>query len=286
MPDAIEDAPWRPGTWDRLFAATAAFALVVLSLWPVPVTAAPSVPPSPGPSTPSSASAAPSAPASSGVPAPGPSMDLGLRLYQQQCASCHGQQGQGTQRGPTLAGVGAASVDFMLSTGRMPYQNQRQFMQHNASAFQADEIRALTDYVGSFGGGGPQIPQVRPGDAARGRSLYQEHCAACHSSTGSGGALTGGRIAPPLSQATPTQVGEAIRTGPYVMPQFPTTVLSDQDVNDIAGYVQVLQNEHGDLDRGGFSFGRIGPFTEGAIAWGIGILLLVLFARLLGSRSE
>jgi quinol---cytochrome-c reductase cytochrome c subunit len=48
----------------------------------------------------------------------------GKALFAVGCASCHGLNGQGQItapiQGPPLAGVGAAAVDFQVSTGRMP----------------------------------------------------------------------------------------------------------------------------------------------------------------------
>jgi ubiquinol-cytochrome c reductase cytochrome c subunit len=236
----------------------------------------------PAPSTPavppSSAAAPPAA-----VPPSGP----GAVLYQQSCASCHGQRGEGTQRGPAIAGVGAASVDFQLSTGRMPLARERYSDVHRSPAFSPPEIAALVQYVAGLPpGGGPPIPAVQGGDVKSGRELYLTHCSACHSSAGVGATLNNGRIAPSLMQATPTQIGEAIRTGPGLMPAFGPDVIPDRDVDSIAAYVDVLQNDRGDLDRGGFSLARLGPFPEGAIAWVFGLGLLVLLARALGSRAK
>lgn len=265
--------------------ATAGEAAPSPSTRPSPsVSGAPGVSPSPGPSTSTDSATSPSP--STSPDSPVPATDLGTQLYRQHCASCHGPQGRGTPLGQSLVGVGAASTDFMLSTGRMPYKDQRSFLLHSPSRFAPHEIRAIVEYVDTFGGNGPPIPQVGPGSPVQGQRLFQQYCSACHSATGQGGALTGGRIAPSLSQATPVQVAEAIRTGPYVMPLFPESVLSTKDVDDIAAYVDVLQDERGELDRGGLSFGRVGPFTEGAIGWIGGVLVLVLFARLLGSRNE
>jgi ubiquinol-cytochrome c reductase cytochrome c subunit len=70
------------------------------------------------------------------------------------------------------------------------------------------------------------------------------------------------------------------------MPQFPPQVLSDTDVDDIAGYVAVLQDDHGNLDRGGWSLGRLGPFPEGAVAWVLGLAALAFLARRLGKRAR
>src|SRR5256885_4005550 len=44
----------------------------------------------------------------------------GKNLFQANCSSCHGLEAQGTSQAPSLIGTGAASVDFQMSTGRMP----------------------------------------------------------------------------------------------------------------------------------------------------------------------
>ena len=38
---------------------------------------------------------------------------LGERLYVASCSSCHGLDASGTENGPSLLGVGPASVDFI-----------------------------------------------------------------------------------------------------------------------------------------------------------------------------
>jgi quinol---cytochrome-c reductase cytochrome c subunit len=226
-----------------------------------------------------------SAPEPSPTASPG-TQDRGRQLFQQSCASCHGPAGQGTQRGPSLVGVGPASLDFQLSTGRMPLTSERYRPVHRKPAFSADDIRAIVEYASGFGAGGPRIPAVRPDNVQLGQTLYLDNCAACHSATGAGGALTNGDFAPDLSKATPTQVGEAIRVGPGLMPAYGETGLTGQEVGAIADYVRTLQGEHGRTDRGGLPLGRIGPVTEGLIGWGVGLLLLVLVVRWLGSRTR
>lgn len=249
--------PWR----GRLVAGAAVLALVAI---PAAVGAAPATPPQ--------------------VP-PAQATPDGAALYGQNCASCHGPRGQGTQLGPALVGSGPASVDFQLSTGRMPLRGNPYQPRHQQPVFSPAEIDAIVGYVAGFGGDGPQVPSVRPGEVDMGRTLYAAHCAACHSATGRGAALSNGLVAPDLWQATPTQVGEAIRVGPGIMPAFPDSVLTSGDVDAIAGYIQVLQNQPRDLDRGGASLDRVGPFMEGAIAWLVGLLALVVVIRWLGSRA-
>jgi quinol---cytochrome-c reductase cytochrome c subunit len=206
----------------------------------------------------------------------------GQTLYQQNCATCHGQGGQGTQRGPSLRGVGAASADFYLSTGRMPIADEQRNPGRSKPAFGRADIDALVAYVASLGGG-PPVPAVDPaaGRLAEGERLYQENCAACHSATGAGGALTSGQVAPSLAQATPVQVAEAIRVGPGAMPRFEPQALDDPQVDSIAAYVGRLQRGG---NRGGWDLGRIGPVTEGLVAWVLGLGLVLMVVRRLGKE--
>ena len=91
-----------------------------------------------------------------------------------------------------------------------------------------------------------------------------------------------GAIAPSLGPATPTQLAEAIRIGPYVMPRFSSGELSDSDVDSIARYVQSTNHPE---DRGGWGIGRIGPIPEGMVAWLLAIFALLLIVRLIGERA-
>ncbi|MEU2637693.1 cytochrome c, partial [Micromonospora fulviviridis] len=45
----------------------------------------------------------------------------GKALFDVSCVTCHGRNAQGVEgRGPSLIGVGSASVEFQVSSGRMP----------------------------------------------------------------------------------------------------------------------------------------------------------------------
>ena len=110
-------------------------------------------------------------------------------------------------------------------------------------------------YVGSLGG--PPIPEVNPsaGSIARGAELFGSSCAGCHSITGEGGVVVGG-FAPELHKASPTEVAEAVRVGPYLMPSFDRNQVSDQDLNSIARYVDEAVQQPD--DRGGWGSGTSG----------------------------
>jgi ubiquinol-cytochrome c reductase cytochrome c subunit len=163
----------------------------------------------------------------------------------------------------------------------MPLNDPHQQPVRNAPAFPPDQISDLVAYVASLGNG-PPIPTVLPGNVSDGNQMYSLNCAQCHNVAGAGGALGYGDIVPSLRHASPLDVVEAARTGPRPMPVFGPQTLSDQQVSDIASYVQYL---HHPDDRGGLGLGHVGPIPEGFVGWLIGMGALLLVARLIGTRG-
>jgi ubiquinol-cytochrome c reductase cytochrome c subunit len=197
---------------------------------------------------------------------------------------CHGSRGTGTANGPSLEGVGAAAIDYWVSTGRMPLaQNHHgQRIDRQKPKYSPAEIDALVAYVAQLTGGGPAIPHVAlDGDAGAGGVLYRLNCAACHSWAGTGGALQD-REAPNLFAATPTQIAEAVRIGPDAMPGFGQAALSDRQLNDVIAYIERL--DHPD-DRGGSPLWHAGPLAEGAVAIILGLGALLVATLLIGTRT-
>ena len=215
--------------------------------------------------------------------APASEIRNGRDLFQVACSSCHGIEGEGTRKGPTLIGVGAAAADFYLTTGRMPLDNPDEQAQRKRPAYSVLQIRQLVAYVASLGPG-PPVPAVawETGDLARGNQLYANNCASCHSSAGAGGALGHAVYAPRLGQATPTQVAEAVRIGPGPMPVFGRDVFSDDELAAIVRYVQYLRDP---ADPGGLGLGHLGPIPEGFVAWVVGLGLIVVAIRWIGTRD-
>jgi ubiquinol-cytochrome c reductase cytochrome c subunit len=219
-------------------------------------------------------------PSSQVPPAPtetDPQVTAGRQLFVTGCSSCHGGDGRGVAgRGPTLVGVGAATADFYLSTGRMPADRPVAQATRKRPAYSRPQIDQLVAFVASLAPG-PEIPRLDPatGDLALGNQLYSNNCAPCHSSAGAGGALGHAVVAPNLRQATPTQVAEAVRIGPGAMPVFGLDSLDDHQVASIVRYVQYLK--HPD-DRGGAGLGHLGPIPEGFLAWlgGLGAMLIAI----------
>jgi len=202
----------------------------------------------------------------------------GKNLFQANCSSCHGLEGQGTSQAPSLIGAGAAAVDFQMSTGRMPAKEVGAENERKPTAFTTQQIHDIAGFIASLGGG-PPIPDSQQvsaagADTALGSELFSANCAQCHGFAGAGGALTYGKDAPPLTQATPTEIYEAMLTGPEAMPVFSDGAISPQAKRDIIAYVTQTRVEP---NPGGFSLGRTGPVTEGLVIFfgGLGFLILI-----------
>jgi ubiquinol-cytochrome c reductase cytochrome c subunit len=210
----------------------------------------------------------------------------GQQLFNQNCSSCHGPNAEGTRTAPSLIGVGAASVDFQVSTGRMPATNPGAQIPRKKRVLNDEQTRQVAAYIASLGGG-PAVPsadQVDPAhaDSGVGGKLFRANCAQCHNFAGSGGALTGGKYAPSLDKATPTQIYEAMITGPQAMPVFNDTTLTPEDKRAIIAYVTQTRAEP---NPGGSGLGRVGPVAEGLAGWLVGIGLMVVAAMWITAKK-
>ena len=231
--------------------------------------------------------------------APPTPVQQGQHLYGQYCVACHGAGGSGIYKskaigggparsqdeqrglGPSLRGVGAIAADFYLRTGYMPLPRIGLQPRRSRVLFSEEQIEALTAYVASLGKG-PAIPKTHPerGNVSQGLRLFTDHCAGCHQAAAEGGYVTGA-VAPALTDATATQVAEAVRIGPYVMPRFSRAQISDSELDSIIAYVQYAKDPD---DRGGWAIGRIGPVPEGLVTWFLAAVALIVFCIVIGKR--
>jgi ubiquinol-cytochrome c reductase cytochrome c subunit len=212
----------------------------------------------------------------------------GRQLFLVGCAFCHGQNGEGirtqdgNQLGPTLAGVGAAAVDFQVGTGRMPMAQPGAQVPSKPVTYTQDEIDALGAYVASLGPG-PAVPdesdysidgltdEERQQAISRGGQIFLTNCTACHNFEGSGGAMPRGGYAPKIRGVEPRYIYEALLTGPQNMPNFANGNLSPDEKRDVIAYLGSLEEMP---NYGGFGLGGLGPVPEGMAAWLIGIGVL------------
>ena len=199
----------------------------------------------------------------------------GSKLFAANCATCHGMNLQGTSKGPSLIGVGAASVHFQVTTGRMPAAETGPQAEQKPAQFTSEQIKALYTYVASFAPG-PGIPDKQllggNGDAAKGRVLFATNCAMCHNVAGAGGALTAGKYAPALTGVSAQLVIEAMETGPQQMPVFSDSNISASDKANIVTYLKYLDKNP---SPGGLDLGNLGPVSEGLFLWIFGLGTIV-----------
>ncbi|MEV5352855.1 cytochrome c [Streptomyces sp. NPDC093516] len=216
-------------------------------------------------------------------------IEEGKKLYSVGCASCHGTGGQGTSDGPSLVGVGAASVDFQVGTGRMPAAtSQGPQVPKKKNIYTQAEIDQLAAYIASLGAG-PAVPtedQYSPegADIAKGGELFRTNCAQCHNFTGKGGALTHGKYAPSLEGVSQKHIYEAMQTGPQNMPSFPDTTLSEKNKKDIIAYLDAVNSEKTE-SPGGLELGGLGPVSEGLFGWIFGLGGLIAVAVWVAART-
>jgi ubiquinol-cytochrome c reductase cytochrome c subunit len=223
----------------------------------------------------------------------------GRELFLVGCASCHGTNAEGivtakgTQYGPSLVGVGAAAVDFQVGTGRMPMSQPGAQAPRKDPVYTDEEIEALAAFVASLGPG-PAIPDeeyynvedVDNEAVVRGGAFFRTNCTACHNFAGSGGALPGGKYAPPLVGVDPKHIYEAMLTGPQQMPVFSDHVLKPEEKRDVIAFLKSIEEAP---EPGGFAMGGLGPVSEGLYAWVVGIGACVGFAVWIaahGARSR
>jgi ubiquinol-cytochrome c reductase cytochrome c subunit len=215
--------------------------------------------------------------------------EQGRELYMRDCAWCHDSAGEGSIYGPPLEDSGPASTDFMLRTGRMPIEQPERDPPAGPAEYSPEEIEQITAYASTFGEG-PPIPEVQPdeGSLEQGAVLYQENCAACHSSTGIGAALTSGETAPGVRSSSATEIGEAVRVGGAGletgdMPRFDERTLTPDELDSLARYILVVLQAP--RDPGGLPLGHIGPVAEGFVAVFVLLPLMLLVIRWLGKKT-
>ena len=215
-------------------------------------------------------------------------IEEGKQIFLKGCSSCHGLNAEGAGIAPSLIGVGAASVDFQVATGRMPMADMSVQAMRKAPVYDEKEVEALAAYVASLAPG-PGIPgeenlnYERDGSTAEGGELFRTNCAMCHNFAGQGGALTRGKYAPTLMGVKPVHIYEAMITGPQSMPVFSDKTLTPEEKLSIIKWIKAAESEP---QLGGAALGRVGPVTEGLLVWTLGLGLLVGVAVWLAMKAR
>ena len=216
------------------------------------------------------------------------SIEEGKQIFLKGCSSCHGLNAEGGSIAPSLIGVGAASVDFQVGTGRMPMADMSTQAMRKPRVYNEEETAALAAYIASLAPG-PAVPgeselnYERDGNTAEGGELFRNNCAMCHNFAGQGGALTQGKYAPTLMGVEPKHIYEAMVTGPQSMPVFSDKTITPEEKLSIIKWIKSAEAEP---NLGGATMGRIGPVSEGLLAWVLGLGLLIGIAVWLTMRAR
>jgi ubiquinol-cytochrome c reductase cytochrome c subunit len=215
-------------------------------------------------------------------------IEEGRQIFLKGCSSCHGLNLEGGGIAPSLIGVGAASVDFQVGTGRMPLADMSAQAMRKAPLYDAKETAALAAYVASTAPG-PEIPTdsllnyERDGSTAAGGELFRNNCAMCHNFAGQGGALSQGKYAPTLMGVDPKYIYEAMITGPQSMPVFSDKTITPAEKLSLIKWIKAAEKEP---NLGGASLGRVGPVTEGLFGWILGLGILIGVAVWLAMKAR
>ena len=185
----------------------------------------------------------------------------GARLYDRDCAACHGERGRGGIGLPLSlpsfqAGVDNAYLRRTIRRGR-PGRVMPAFPQ----LWEA-QVNTLVRYIRRWSDHRPVtlVAAGVPGSAARGAVLFARHCAACHGAGGAGAAGTGVTLSRPRSQpimapaldnsgflasASDRIIRTALVRGRAgtPMPSSRQEGLSGQDVDDLVAYIRGLQDQ-------------------------------------------
>jgi mono/diheme cytochrome c family protein len=185
----------------------------------------------------------------------------GARLYADNCAVCHGPQGEGR--------VGARLKDFpsinpnafvkaTVANG-VPGSKMPAWSKAKGGPLTDAEIDAIAAFVATWTTGSvpvvpteaPQILAVLPtvagvsGDPTRGAQVFQQNCQACHGARGEG--RVGVNLAKPFASAFPAAYVKQVVSGGVqgsVMPAWAQSnggPLTDQQIDDVAAFVLSMQ---------------------------------------------
>jgi cytochrome c oxidase cbb3-type subunit 3 len=163
---------------------------------------------------------------------------MGMRMFGNNCAQCHGADARGSHGFPNLSdgdwiyGGTPDTIKASINNGRQPV------MPAWGSVIGDQGVADATAYILSINGRNADAAQVTAGE-----KVYQTYCLACHGADATGNPALG---APNLKNGiwlyggTPEQISHSIRTGRNgVMPAH-KDMLSEDKIHILTAYVYGL----------------------------------------------
>lgn len=169
----------------------------------------------------------------------------GEELYQKNCASCHGDQGEGVDA-PALNNLAVLrdtpdETLFDLTVNGVPGTEMPAWGQARGGPFTDEEIKQMVAYIRSWEPTAPDLGEQRMRvDAQRGAQIFAATCVVCHGENGQGGTASAINDPAKLQQFDNEWYAETIAKGRPAqgMPVW-GTVLSPQQIGDLVALIDV-----------------------------------------------
>ncbi len=186
-------------------------------------------------------------------------VEIGRQLYGENCAVCHGIDGQGRVGAQLAKDWPSLRPDRVIASviaNGIPGSAMPAWSQARGGPLRDDQIEAIVAYILTWESGGPRVlpptptPVLRPpltpppdvqGDPNRGATLYDQNCAVCH------GSNLEGRIGATLAKNWPSirpdqSIRNVIANGIQgsAMPAWSRAKggpLSEAEINDLVAFV-------------------------------------------------
>ena len=229
-------------------------------------------------------------------------IELGARLYAENCAVCHGKNGEGRVGADLAKNWPSIRPDLRIKetiVNGITGTPMVAFSQVNGGPLSSEEIDALVAYILTWETGGPiyiaptqtftprnlitVVPNVE-GDPNQGALLFEQNCAVCHGVNGEG--RIGATLAKNFSSVRPdlsvkNTISNGVAGSP--MPAWSQTnggPLSEQDINNVTAFVLTLADNPVSVDEPVAAESTLQPsWLRG---WGGVVLALVLFGLIVG----
>ena len=183
----------------------------------------------------------------------------GARLYAQNCAACHGDNGTGGIGVPLALPSFQSTIDddYLRKTIRLGRPGR---IMPDFPAMSDEEIDAIVRYIRSWNKGKSiTYPKTTvQGDVTHGAKLFAKRCAMCHGPSGEGGKGTGVTFSRPrdlpimapalhnpgfLAAASDAMIKEILMKGRKGTPMksFLKQNLTENDINDVVSFVRSFE---------------------------------------------
>lgn len=187
--------------------------------------------------------------------------ETGAQLFQNDCAACHGEHGNGGVGVPLALPDFQRQVDnkFLYTTIRMGRPGR---VMPAFTSLSDAEVYKIISYIRSFTHVKPPKRDTTPihGNVARGKQLFARDCAACHGEHGQGGKGTGVTFSRPrnlpilapalnnagfLASATDAMIKRTLVEGRKGTPMDPFLgkKLKMRDIDDVVAYVRSFEKD-------------------------------------------